>query len=262
MKIETFMIPKKDKEIFLKPAYEDIPGLISLNKERFQSYDFEINGIPFSKFREQVRSEVLKKAREYTEKVWSICSQLNMARPEDLSCINNSYTPEKEIVQTGHPPILAHPGVLIKNCLVNSISKKVNGIGINMVVDNDICHDNCLDIPNINEESPFMEKVEFVSMFRNIAFEETRYTNPTQLIALEKNVLRILTNPDMKKTFKDFTDILIKFFDETQQLSDLFTYARHAYLLRFGISNLEIPVSLICETESFFKFLSAHDREY
>ncbi len=36
--------------------------------------------------------------------------------------------------------------------------------------------------------------------------------------------------------------------------SDLFTYARHAFLLRFDISNLEIPVSVISETDPFLHF--------
>ena len=58
----------------------------------------------------------------------------------------------------------------------------------------------------------------------------------------------------MKKTFEDFINIVINLSGQTQQFSDLFTYARHAFLLRFGISNLEIPVSLISETDPFLNF--------
>ena len=137
MKIKSFTTPKKNKEIFIEPAYEDIPGLIDLNKERFQSYDFNINSIPYTTYREQVRSETLKKAGEYTDKIRSLCSKLNISGTETLSCIKDSYTPEKDIIQTGHSPALAHPGVLIKHSLASSIAKKMNGIGLNMVVDND-----------------------------------------------------------------------------------------------------------------------------
>ena len=175
MKIETFTIPKQNKEIFIKPAYEDIPGLISLNKERFKSYDFDINSIPFSGFREQVRSETLKKAGEYTEKIWSLCSNLNISSTEKLSCINDSYAPDKDITETGHSPILAHPGVLIKHGLINSIAKKVNGIGVNMIVDNDACHDNCLSIPDINGMDSSVERIEFLSSLYNLAFEEIKF---------------------------------------------------------------------------------------
>ena len=254
MKIETFTIPKNNREIFIKPTYDDIPGLIDLNKERFKSYDFNINGIPFSGFREQVRSETLKKAGEYTEGIKSLCSKLNIAGAENLPCISDVYKSGRDIIETGHSPILAHPGVLIKHCLVNSISKKVNGIGINMVVDNDACHNDYLNIPDINGLDSSVERIEFLSSLYNLAFEEIRYTDSTQLPFFKECVLKALHNPDMKKSFEDFINLVIKLSGETLQFTDLFTCARYAYLLRFGIGNLECPVSLISETESFLNF--------
>ncbi|MGR3173705.1 MAG: hypothetical protein ACUZ8N_03815 [Candidatus Scalindua sp.] len=254
MKIESFTIPKQNREIFIKPSYDDIPGLIDLNKERFKSYDFDINGIPFSRFREQVRNETLKKAGEYTEKIRSLCSKLNIAGTGNLPCIDDSYKSGKDIIETGHSPILVHPGVLIKHGLVNGIAKKVNGIGINMVVDNDACHDNCLNIPDINGLDSSVERIEFLSGLYNLAFEEIRYTDSTQLTAFKESVLKVLHNPDMKKPFEDFMNIVTNLSGEMLQFTDLFTCARHAYLLRFGIGNLEIPVSLISETEPFLNF--------
>ncbi len=62
MKIKSFTTPKNNREKFIDPAYDDIPGLIDVNKKRFRFYNFDINGIPFSQFREQVRLETLKKA--------------------------------------------------------------------------------------------------------------------------------------------------------------------------------------------------------
>jgi len=124
MKIETFTIPRNNKEIFIKPAYEDIPGLIGLNRERFQSYDFDINGIPFSEFREQVRYETLKKAGEYTEGIKSLCSRLNIAGTENLPCIDDACKSGKDIIQTGHSPILAHPGVLISMASLTVFRRK------------------------------------------------------------------------------------------------------------------------------------------
>ncbi len=255
MKIESFTTPKENNEIFIKPAYDDTPRLIDLNKRRFQSYAFEINGIPFSRFRKQVRSETLKRAGEYTEKILSLCSKLNITGIENiLPCVNGFYSDGKAIIQTGHSPALVHPGILIKHSFVSRISKKLNGIGINMVVDNDTCHDNCLNIPNINGLNSSVERIEYVTSLHNLAFEELRYTDSTQLTTFKENVLKVLHSPEMKETFNDFINIVNDFSEETLKFSDLFTYARHIFLLRFGISNLEIPVSLISETDSFLHF--------
>ncbi len=83
MKIKSFTIPKKNKEIFIDPSYEEVPDLIDLNRERFQSYGFSINGIPFSQFREQARSEILKEAERYSEKIWALCSNLKIPGAEN-----------------------------------------------------------------------------------------------------------------------------------------------------------------------------------
>lgn len=265
MKIESFTIPKNNREIFIKPAYEDIPGLIGLNRERFKSYSFDINGIPFFEFRERVRSETLKKAGEYTEGIKSFCSRLNIAGTENLPCIDDTYKSGKDIIETGHSPILAHPGVMIKHGLVNSIAKKVDGVGINMVIDNDACHDDCLNIPNINGPDSSVERIEFLSGLYNLAFEEIRYTDSIQLTAFKENVLKVLHNPDMKKTFEDFINPVINLSGETLGFTDLFTCARHAFLLRFGIGNLEVPVSLVSETEpflNFFLYITANARSF
>jgi hypothetical protein len=254
MKIESFTIPKNNREIFIKPAYDDIPRLIDLNRERFKSYGFDINGIPFSEFRERVRSETLKKAGEYTEKIKSLCSKLNIAGIENLPCIDDAYKSGMDIIETGHSPILAHPGVLIKHGLVNSIAKKAKAIGINLVVDNDVCHDDCLNIPDIKGLDSSVERIEFLPGLYNLAFEEIRYTDSTQLTAFKESVLKVLHNPDMKKTFEDFINPVIRLSGETLQFTDLFTSARHAFLLKFGIGNLEIPVSLISEADPFLNF--------
>lgn len=255
MILKTFTVPKNDKEILIKPAFKDIPGLIDSNIERFKSYKFNISGIPFPEFRKHTRTEILEKSREYSEWIWSICSKLKIGHNIDASYFHNLYTPDKIIIQTGHPPILAHPGVLIKISLANIIAKKIRGIGINMVVDNDTFHNNWLNIPNINGLSSSIEKIEFIpNLLHNLAFEEARYTDLRQLTTFKKGVLRTLSNHDMKDTFIIFIDMVIELFKEIQHFSDLFTAARHAYLQRFNISNLEIPVSLICETESFLKF--------
>ncbi len=193
MKIESFTIPKNNREIFIKPAYDDITGLLGLNKERFKSYSFDINGRPFSEFRERVRSETLKKAGEYTEGIKSLCSKLNIASTENLPCIDDAYKSGMDIIATGHSPILAHPGVMIKHGLVNSLAKKVDGVGINMVVDNDACHDDYLNIPNINGPDSSVERIEFLTGLYNIAFEEIRYTDSTQLTAFKENVLNKTT---------------------------------------------------------------------
>jgi hypothetical protein len=80
-----------------------------------------------------------------------------------------------------------------------------------MVVDNDACHDNCLNIPDINGLDSSVERIEFITGLYNLAFEEIRYTDSTQLTAFKESVLKVLHNPDMKKPLEDFINLVISY---------------------------------------------------
>ncbi|MDR4505927.1 MAG: hypothetical protein MRK01_14230 [Candidatus Scalindua sp.] len=254
MNFETFTIPKNNKEIFMKPAYEEIAGLIYLNKRGFQSYCFNINGRPYSQFREWVRRETFKKAREYTERMWSLCTNLKIAGDRDFFYRNAAYTPESTIIQTGHAPILTHPGILIKYGLVNNLAKQGNGIGLNLIVDSEICRDPFFSIPHLNGLRSSLEKIPFMTKPDDLPFEEIRYTDLVQLKELRRLVTLYTHNAEMKHTFSEFMDIIMKLHNETENFRDLLTFSRHVYMRRFTIDNLEVPVSHIAETEPFYEF--------
>ncbi len=255
MKFETFTIPKSHKEIFMKPEYEKIAGLIALNKRRFQSYRFDINGNPYSQFREWVRKETLKIARGYSERMRSLFTKTEIANDENLSSPYGTYNAETAIIQTGHAPILVHPGILIKYSLVSKLAKQIKGIGLNLIVDSEVCRDHLLSVPHIHGSQSTLERVPYIPNTDNIAFEEMRHVDLNQLKELKKRSMLSIHNAEMRHTFSEFMDILIKLHNEIQNIRDLFTFSRHAYTQRFDINNLELPLSLLCKTEPFYEFL-------
>jgi len=92
------------------------------------------------------------------------------------------------------------------------------------VVDNDACHDDCLNIPDINGPDSSVERVEFLPSpynLYNLAFEDIRYTDSTQLTAFKESVLKVLHSPDMKKTFEDFMNPVISLSKETLGFSGI-----------------------------------------
>ncbi|MCP5002364.1 MAG: hypothetical protein GY941_00195 [Planctomycetes bacterium] len=254
MRLEKFTIPENDREIFIKPAYKEIPGLISRNKEIFQTYHFNINGKPYPQFRECVRAEVLRITREYTERMWSQYMKSGIAVNGNSQYRKDSHIPETPIIQTGHAPVLMHPGVLIKHKLVDNMAKQVNGIGLNLIVDSEICRNPLFNIPHINETVSSLEKIHFTTKTQELPFEEIKYVEADQLIELRKSILQKIHDAKMNHTFNEFMKILIKLHNETQNLRDLFTFSRHAYTQRFNIDNLEVPVSLLSKTDSFSEF--------
>lgn len=238
----------------MKPAYEELAGLIDINKERFQSYHFDINGKPYSQFREWVRTETLKKAREYTERMWSLCTELGLPGAENHFHRNDDYAPGTTIIQTGHAPTLVHPGILIKYGLVNNLAQQVQGIGLNLIVDSEVCRNPLFRIPHINGNHSSLEEIPLISKTADLPFEEMRATDLDKLKELRKSVMHSIHNAEMKYAFSEFMDILIKLHKETKHCRDLITFSRYAFTQRFNIVNQEVPLSLICKSEPFFEF--------
>src|SRR3990167_662187 len=130
MKNISYEIPKNNREVFLEPAIEHIPELALENRRKISGYKFEINGVPFQILRDKTRMEVLRQAACYTNGIKSLLRKdtsgrclyvRNSTQSNTINELTLDYEAVKNIpiVQTGHEPILYHPGIWIKNHLAH-----------------------------------------------------------------------------------------------------------------------------------------------
>lgn len=253
MRRQTYEVPSADREILIEPPTGRILELIHSNKSKFGAYNFNICGIPFQKFRDSVHNEILQKAIEYTRGVGS--AEL---RVEELE----HTTPT--IIQTGYQPTFYHPGIWIKNHLAYHIAKRVDGLSINISIDNDTCHENWICIPMVDKQEITLEKIEFVERSANRAFEELSFTDASRVIYFRDKVLACLNRLALSEanvsvsggseTFEKFANLMIDASKKTSNVGEVLTIARHKFEDSFGIYNLEVPVSKICECDSFLIF--------
>ena len=65
------------------------------------------------------------------------------------------------LIVTGHQPELFHPGVWIKNFAAASIAGASGGVGLNLIVDNDIPKSTSIVVPAVNRQGIRLARVEF-----------------------------------------------------------------------------------------------------
>ncbi|MBI2559922.1 MAG: hypothetical protein HYW14_02165 [Planctomycetes bacterium] len=262
MRRQTYEVPSKDREIFIDPPPGRILELIHSNKSKFGKgvlqYAPIICGIPFRKFRSMVRREVLQKAIEYTKKITG-----NEQRA----------TSDETIIQTGYQPTFYHPGIWLKNHLAYHIAKRVNGTSINISIDNDVCHEDWIYVPTPTHPSPLegedkvggreitLEKIEFVERGANLAFEALSFGDANRIISFRDKVLACLNRSVSggSETFEKFANLMIDASIRLRRtnIGEILTIARRKFEDSFGIYNLEVPVSKICECDSFLIFFLA-----
>lgn len=288
MKNITYEVPKRNRDVFLYPALDRIPELILENRHKIEGYKFEINSIPFQVLRNKTRMEVLRQSVCYTNGIKSLLrkdksglclyvrnsTQKKVSRllTQDKLCINEltlDYEAVKNIpvVQTGHEPILYHPGIWVKNHLVQYLVNKLDGIGVNMIVDNDACNRGFMYVPILSEKSASIGKVALVRNKDHVAYEEIVFDDfgiihqfkGEVINLLSKNILREETKTtmeDMQDMFGQFINRIGEYYQQgCSDMVGLLTAARRSFEEDFGIDNLEMPVSRMCDTDGFYHFL-------
>lgn len=251
-----FKIPDIDRSLFISNDFKN-KNLIDNNIKRFNLYKNEsINGVNFLTLREKARNEIIQIAIKYTENIF----QGKKSTFKFNSDVNSSF-----VIATGHAPSFYHPGVWIKNYLVSHLSEKKNGIGLNVVMDNDTPLEKTIAIPDLRKEFASTNRIEFIRNEKGLAFEEIERIETDNISPVfsenEKSFhVRIKEKCDIGLANQKALPVakymnLIKEGEEfSKNVGESLTFARKQFETDFGIKNFEIPISQIAETEGFNLF--------
>ncbi|MBU1291234.1 hypothetical protein KJ898_05510 [bacterium] len=257
MERRFFKVPQ-NKQIFFYPSADKMGSLLEENKKIFSKYSFTILNQPFREVRENCRKEVIQRALKFSKKF----------DPDIEEKINPAY---QYIIQTGHQPVFFHPGIWIKNIFLNELLKSPlleKSLGLNIILDNDICKDLDLSLPALSSNGNLIvEEISFLSstLTPNLPFEEYPCPSLELISKFTRDVIRELKsleseNKDISNNFKNFTQCLensSRFCSQNYtrgNLGEFLGLARRLYEQEIEPAYLEIPFSQICDSDEFLSF--------
>ena len=258
MERRFFKVPQKDKQIFLSPSGDKIGSLLEENKKIFSQYSFTILNQPFREVREKSRKKVVGEALSFSKKFDPVIGKK----------INPAY---QYIIQSGHQPVFFHPGIWIKNIFLNELIKSPlldKSLGLNIVLDNDICKDLNLSLPVLSSNGNLkLEKVNFLSsaLTPNLPFEEYPCPSLELITKFTRDIIHRLKsleseNKDILNNFKNFPRCLensSRFCSRNHKrgnLGEFLGLARRLYEQEIEPAYLEIPFSQVCNSDEFLSF--------
>jgi len=222
---------------FAEPPLEGACSLVRRNHDYLSKLRFTIGAIPFLDFRKGQQQEVLAKARKYTERAGVTLEQ----------------TGGNLIVETGHQPQFSHPGIWIKNFLCYHLASRLKGTGLNMIVDSDEARDCEIALPSFPDDAPLRRTIPYYRGAQNLAFEESRIDREL-LIRCRDEVLALMPEKLKSSLAGRIFDLLIEKAAGEDSLTFGLAASRRQVEQRFGLHNLEIPVSAICDSQHFIHF--------
>jgi hypothetical protein len=234
--------PSDHGAILAAPPLEAAGRVLALNRQRLNQPDISFLGRPWPELQTLARRELLAAARGYMG--------------DGGEPLPNSDS--VSIIMAGHQPELFHPGVWVKNFVLNGLARRHGCVSVNLLVDNDAVKSIGLHIPLVRVPLPPVElsapritTIPFDRFAADASFEE-HIVQDEALFADFPN--HVPTDWGFSPMLGEFWSTVLQHSRRTKLLGERFAAARREWERRWGCHNLEVPVSLVSQTESFAWF--------
>jgi hypothetical protein len=243
MKPHRLRAPSTDGALLAEPPLGEAGARLAANARRLGSWDHDFQGRRADRLRAMARRQVLDQARAY------------LGRYDlDVPALPGDSAP---LVVTGHQPDLFHPGVWVKNFAAAGIARAGGGVGLNLVVDNDLLKTATIRVPSPVDGGLRARRVEYDDWAGDVPFEELRVREESTFASFAGRVRGVLAGSVADPLLDDFWPRAMALRGRTDRLGLRFALARRALEGAWGVRNFEVPLSALCETEAFLWF-AAH----
>lgn len=231
--------PTGHGEVLTSPEYAQWAGLARAFATTAGEWDFEIAGVPVGDLRRLARREAVDRAREFSARIGV-----------PLRAVADD--PELMVV-TGHQPELYHPGVWIKDFLLQRFSEDTGAAAIDLVVDSD-------GFDTLEIHSPcFRPEVSVCRAFLAVGTSDGCYAcapvpdagDIEEFCRAGAEQLRTLPAPALGRHFSLFCERLQSAATSSRNIAELLTFARRNYESSAGTDYLELPVTSMARSRSF-----------
>jgi hypothetical protein len=192
--------------------------------------------------------------REVIAAAQKFLARLGLAQPDCKHIrASESSTP---LIVTGHQPELFHPGVWVKNFATAALAQVHGGLGINLIVDNDLPKSASIRVPQLSGTSVRAIRVEFDQWKGEAPFEDLPVHDESLFSSFGKRARDVLGAIVSDPILEDYWPRVVRLASENLPMGLRLSLARHELEASWGLCNLEVPLSQLCQTEGFLWFLS------
>jgi hypothetical protein len=244
-------VPRGDGTFLIQPE----PAAITQHVEQLRNHpqlpgaaECRILNRSLADFRADARTEVIAAAARWTSDLLG----------RDVDALVTA-----PVIMTGHQPELFHPGVFAKNIATSELAARSGGIGLNLVVDNDLMASTRIRIPTGDRHNPGVSTIGFDAARAPLPWEEARVTDIGLLESFTDRVTAAMQPWGVDPMIAEcWPQVVAKARqrlsnDRHASLAECLTAGRASLEHDWGLGNLELPISRLCETDAFRSF-AAH----
>ena len=160
------------------------------------------------------------------------------------------------LVIAGHQPELYHPGVWVKNFATAAIAQARGGVGLNLIVDNDLAKFPAIRVPRLHDGGIHIQRVAYDEWGGDVPYEDLDVRNESFFATFDDRVRRMLAGAVADPMIEDYWPLVLRHREGDPRLGLRLARARRELEASWGVRNFEIPVGDLCENEAFLWFVS------
>jgi hypothetical protein len=240
--------PAADGGLLVDPHPGAVGQQVAANVARLAEWDHDFQGRRARRLREQVRREVLGLAGEFLSRhgLDGPASLAEAARPSG-----------RPLIVTGHQPELFHPGVWVKNFAAGAIAGARRGLALNLIVDNDLPRGASIRVPARQGPDLRTERIDFDRWQGDIPYEDCDVRDEALFASFADRARLVLAGAVADPVLEDYWPRAVRRQGEVDSLGLRLALARRELEASWGVSNREVPLGAVCQTEGFLWF-AAH----
>lgn len=239
----SYRVPRAHKDWLIDPPLDLTADALAANRRGAAQWDLQIAGQPIDQFRKRARHELITAAIAHVTSY------------RDLPNICSSCSTDRPLILAGHQPELFHPGVWFKNFVLSQLGQSLSSMAINLIVDNDICRARSIRVPTLRAGKPATETIALDLPSEVVPYEMAGISDPecfkTFAHRVSKTIAPLVPDPCIEQLWPFAQQAAAR----TGNLGLSLAQSRHQLESQLGLSTLEVPLSQLCQGQTFCEFV-------
>lgn len=237
-----FRAPREDGSLLAVPSLSSIAESARGNQKLLSMSRIDVQGRSLQQLRDWTRQTVSEAAVRYTSELSGTAS---------IAPIGSGL-----LFVGGHQPSLFHPGVWVKNFALGRFARETGGSSLHLIVDNDTVASSSIRVPQGTRETPRIERIAYDSPRPMQPWEDADVLDEDLFRSFGGRVAEAMRAWGIEPLAQTFWPDAVAHLECSRRLADCLCAARHRLERSWGLENLELPLSRLCQLEPFLWFAS------
>jgi hypothetical protein len=238
--------PQGDGQTLVDPAWESLPEVVAQNRKRLAEFSYDLHGRSMAELSASARRNLLQFAVAFTSQYRGV--------PDDWR--QGEALADRPLILSGHQPEMFHPGVWYKNFVLGGLARRMEGVGVHLLIDSDLCRTASIRVPTGSMEQPRVQAICYDKPAAEVPYEERKILDPAALRSFADRASAAIRPYVREPMVASLWPMAVERNAGQKNLGLRLAQARHSFEETWKNDTLELPQSAVCQLPEFAWFMA------